>query len=80
MVGPPYSAKLCGGFFVSCACSGSAVSQHSALILGTEEDMDATTIFVIVIIALFLVAMVAFQVYIHTGKKEETADRHDRRA
>ncbi len=42
--------------------------------------MDATTIFVIVIVALFLAAMVAFQVYIHTGKEERSAGRQDRRA
>lgn len=41
--------------------------------------MEGTTIFVIVIVALFLAAMAAFQVYIHIGKKEETSGRQDRR-
>jgi hypothetical protein len=43
---------------------------------GTEGIMDATTIFVLVLVGLFLGAMVGLQVYIHTGKpKDPEEDR-----
>jgi hypothetical protein len=75
MVGPPYSAMLYGGFFRPSCVSRSAASQQRAPILGTEESMDASLIFVIVLIALFLGAMIGLQVYIHTGKKGETEEQ-----
>jgi hypothetical protein len=41
--------------------------------------MDGTTIFVIVIVGLFLAAMIAFQLYIHAEKKEEPGKRQNKR-
>ena len=73
MVGPPCSAQLCGGFF--CASRIRQPHRGRAPTLGLEESMDGATIFVVVIVALFLGAMIGMQVYIHTGKKENEEER-----
>lgn len=45
----------------------------------TEALMDGTTIFVIVLVTLFLGSMIGFQVYIHTGKRKEGGEQGERR-
>ncbi|HVO37708.1 MAG TPA: hypothetical protein VMV03_01655 [Spirochaetia bacterium] len=41
--------------------------------------MDAATVFVIVIVSLFMGAMIAFQVYIHSGKGDDPGgEKRDR--
>jgi hypothetical protein len=42
--------------------------------------MDGTVILVIVMVSIFLVAMIAFQLYIHSEKKGEPEKRSDRRS
>ena len=52
------------------------------MVSAAEEGMDATTVFVIVIVVVFLGAMIGFQVYIHTGKgnrpEDESKDKRQR--
>ena len=80
MVGPPYSDMLCGGFFIYASwCRPTAAQLWSFLILEAEEGMESTTIFVIASVLLFLCVMIGFQIYIHTGKRDQPgADGKDK--
>jgi len=75
MVGPPYSWTLCGGLFVGVPFCQPAASCA----VGWRNNMDAATVFVIVIVSLFMGAMIAFQVYIHSGKGDDPGgEKRDR--